>query len=221
MNYFLCKDPCIYKITDAATERVYIGSAVQWNRRYAYHLYRLQKNNHHNKTLQAIYNKDPTRLVFCILEKLSDSANILDKEQEYIDLFLSSHKRRFLINHQINVKSALGVKRSAQARENIRKAVLGRKAKDSSKEKMRQAKLGTKLSDATKAKMSASRTGKKINRKTGFYVKSIRLFSDDQIRQMRHMKQSGDSYAQIEKVFNVSRGGLQKIITRQTYNDVV
>ena len=47
----------VYKIEHTSTGRMYIGSAIQMDRRWSHHKWNLRKNNHPNKMLQNSWNK--------------------------------------------------------------------------------------------------------------------------------------------------------------------
>jgi len=67
----------IYKIVDINTGRVYIGKTEgSCKKRQVQHWNLLKKGKHHNVQLQRVYNKDPSRLVFEIVEK-----DISDRKQ--------------------------------------------------------------------------------------------------------------------------------------------
>jgi len=55
--YGQSKKPGIYKIINTTNGRIYIGSAKEFKRRFAGHLRSLRKETHHNKFLQADFNK--------------------------------------------------------------------------------------------------------------------------------------------------------------------
>ena len=77
----------IYKIIDVITNKFYIGSASNFIKRYTSHLYALKGQSHHNRQLQFIFNKDPSRLVFSILEYVVTSGDLLLTEQDYLTLY--------------------------------------------------------------------------------------------------------------------------------------
>lgn len=75
----------VYKITNKANGKFYIGSTCNLKRRKCEHLGELRRHTHHSKKMQSdydIYGKD----VFCIevLEECEDGAQ-KDREQYYID----------------------------------------------------------------------------------------------------------------------------------------
>ena len=77
----------IYKIeSKIKSERLYIGSAININRRWIIHLYDLKNNKHHSNKLQNHYNKyGKDDLIFSIIEECPIS-KLLIREQYYMDL---------------------------------------------------------------------------------------------------------------------------------------
>jgi group I intron endonuclease len=78
----------IYKIVLLIKqERIYVGSAVNINRRWTMHLYDLKMNKHHSNKLQRHYNKyGKDDLQFIVIEECSKS-DLLIREQHYIDSY--------------------------------------------------------------------------------------------------------------------------------------
>lgn len=116
------KISCIYKITSITTGRIYIGSAINYDRRKYMHLWFLKKNRHHSIFLQNNFNKyGIDDLIFEIIE-LTPIENLIDREQFYIDK----------LNPDFNISkkaySTLGVKCSEEKKEKLRKIHTGRKA---------------------------------------------------------------------------------------------
>lgn len=209
----------IYKITDTKSGRVYIGSAVSLSKRFRRHSIDLYNGNHVNAALQSIYEKEKTRLVFCVVE-LVDKSDLISREQFYIDLEISKRGRDGVLNMLLVAGSHLGKKRSEETKRRLSEVKTGKIHSEETKEKMRQAKIGRKLTEEHKKKIGDSTRGKKINRPRGIMAVWCRKYTDDQVRELRRMKSDGMSYHQIEKLTGVSRGGLIKIIKRITYSDV-
>jgi group I intron endonuclease len=214
--------PGIYSITCGETGKFYIGSSVNIRERIGQHIYRLKKNTHSNPILQAIWNDDPLRLVFDCVEivESKEKSMILQAEQRHLDK-AGVGSNRMCMNVLITANSHLGLKRSEETKRKLREANLGRKASPETRLKQRLAKLGKKQSPEFIAKRTAGQKGRKINRPKGIWQPKLRKFSSEQIVEMRKLKEDGYSYTQISKMCNVSHGGLQKIINRVTYGDVL
>ena len=203
------------------SEKFYIGSSVNVKKRISQHIYRLKKGSHTNPILQAIWNSNENRLLFECLEIIdsTDKDVILKAEQKYLDdAGVGINKKCMNILKIAN--SHLGVKRSEETKAKLLKVHLGRKASPETRLKQSLAKLGKKQSPEFIAKRTAGQKGRKINRPKGIWQPKLRKFTVEQVVEMRKLKSDGYSYTQISKMFNVSHGGLQKIIARTTYGDV-
>lgn len=81
----------IYIIRSLIDDRIYVGSATNFHKRYVRHLSTLRNNKHCNRKLQSFFNKyGENSLSFdqlCIVEKKED---LLPVEQYYIDLLQST-----------------------------------------------------------------------------------------------------------------------------------
>lgn len=209
----------IYKVTDSKSGRVYVGSAVNLSKRLRRHSVDLENGNHANAAMQSIYNKDKSRLVFCVIEYV-EKEQLLSREQFYIDFELNSKGRYGVLNMLLIAGSHLGKKRSEETRRRLSDSKNGKVHSEETKEKMRQAKLGKSLTYEHKRKIGESSRGKSINRPKGIMATWCRKYTDDQVREFRRMKSDGMSYSEIEKLTGVSHGGLMKIVNRTTYSDI-
>lgn len=78
----------IYKIINIENNRIYIGSSVSLNRRWATHLHRLRSGKHHNQFLLNDYRKcGEEKFEFSILEEVLLVEEIINREQYYLDIF--------------------------------------------------------------------------------------------------------------------------------------
>lgn len=77
----------IYKITNRISGRVYVGSAVQFKRRWHLHQSQLRRGKHHSRALQSSWKKHgPEAFEFEILEEVPDLALLIHREQFWMDL---------------------------------------------------------------------------------------------------------------------------------------
>lgn len=80
------KISCIYKISSIKNGKIYIGSAFNFSRRKYLHIWELKRLKHINQKLQRHFNKyGLDDLVFEIIEVVEDKANLISREQHYID----------------------------------------------------------------------------------------------------------------------------------------
>lgn len=113
---------CIYKIRSLTTNRIYIGSAVNFERRKYMHMYSLKRNSHHSIFLQNHVNKHGiSDLVFEIID-ICNIDELVSKEQFYLDLLTPE------FNISKNAYSTIGVKCSDEKKEKLRIIHTGRKA---------------------------------------------------------------------------------------------
>ena len=113
------KEPGIYKITCAVTGKIYVGSAVNLYRRwYARHLPALRKNKHHNRYLQAAWNKyGENAFTYEAIEKCA-KAELIAREQYWIDS-LCAVDRRYGYNIAPVAGSTLGVPQSQKSKDAV------------------------------------------------------------------------------------------------------
>jgi group I intron endonuclease len=124
-NVSLPKAPGIYKIACAANEKIYIGSALDLQRRRADHLRDLRKNRHVNSYLQRAFNKyGQEAFTFEVLELVLLPEMLTAREQCWLDKLKPFGKRGF--NILIKAGSALGYRHTSEAIARISKANTGR-----------------------------------------------------------------------------------------------
>ncbi len=159
----------IYAIVNLLTYDMYVGSAVSIANRWRSHLHHLRKGTHHCAHLQNAYRKyTPDAFSFELVEIVPDKANLIEKEQFWLDLFRPTYNKRRIAN------SCLWSKRSPefcahmsrvqkgrkQTPETIAKrslALKGRARPDHVREKIRLSKIGVKPSAETRAKLSLAK----------------------------------------------------------------
>jgi len=211
----------VYLISDNASGKFYIGSSINIRRRITQHIYSFNKNKHSNPIMQAIWNVDPDRLHFIVLETLegADKGAILKSEQKYLDQSCVG-KNPNCMNILMVANSHLGVKRRPESIEKLRRVHAGRKTSEATKAKQRAAKLGVKQSPEHIAKRTGGQKGRPCNRPKGVMMPSLRKLTDDQVRELRKLKVSGTSYTQLKEMYKLGHGTIQKIVSGQSYGDV-
>ena len=76
----------IYKIENTINKKFYIGSSVNYKRRWEQHIYELNKNKHDNIHLQRAWNKyGKDNFEFSIIEECENSNQYIE-EQYYLDM---------------------------------------------------------------------------------------------------------------------------------------
>jgi group I intron endonuclease len=76
---------CIYKIINAVNNKFYVGSAVNYEKRKARHLWRLRRGDHANKHLQSAWNLyGEAAFVFAVVQVVSESDDLLVAENVWL-----------------------------------------------------------------------------------------------------------------------------------------
>lgn len=152
----------IYKILNLINNKIYVGSAVNYDKRWAAHEFYLNKGKHPNKHIQAAWNKyGAENFEFIALELVEDKTKLLEREQYWIDTLKPEY------NICKTAGSNLGIKYSEESKKKMSAWQIGRKMSDEAKAKMSTSakghknSLGMKHSEETRKRMSASRIGKK------------------------------------------------------------
>jgi group I intron endonuclease len=133
----------IYKITNLITNKIYVGSTLDFDGRWWDHKKRLRKGNHHSIKLQRSYNiHGENNILFEVLEECGTD-ELLIKEQYYMDLY-DTYKNGY--NCRPKAENHLGAKRSEESKK---------KMSESAKKSKRQP-----CSEETKKKISAANKNK-------------------------------------------------------------
>lgn len=136
----------IYKILNFKTNQCYIGSAVFPDKRWKEHQKFLKANKHHSRHLQNAWNKYSSWFFkFEIVEVVENINKLIEREQFWIDNLNPEYNIRKIANSQ------LGLKRTDEARLNMRLSRLGKKHSEE-----------TKIKIGLAAKGNKSRTGQKL-----------------------------------------------------------
>ena len=84
----------IYAITNNKNMRMYIGSTIRFNKRWAKHKNTLQKGCHFSKHLQSAFNKyGKSAFDFTIVEYVDAKDSLLSREQVWIDFFKPTYNK--------------------------------------------------------------------------------------------------------------------------------
>lgn len=83
----------IYLIVNLIDNKVYVGSTKDAKQRKFQHFSALKNNKHHSHLLQRAWNKgNPEDFEFKIIEILEENQSLQEREQFYIDLYISYDK---------------------------------------------------------------------------------------------------------------------------------
>jgi group I intron endonuclease len=151
----------IYKIINTTTNDLYVGSAVNLNKRWKEHKRRLNKGTHHSPILQnAWYKYGENAFTFVILLYCS-KVNLLLYEQRAID----NYKPKYNISPTAG--STLGSVHSKEAKEKISNSLMGntyRKGIPSTKEVKEQTSARLLGNTHRRGKLNSEETREKISR---------------------------------------------------------
>jgi group I intron endonuclease len=76
---------CIYKIINVINNKFYVGSAVDFEKRKARHLWRLRRGDHANKHLQAAWQKYGEKaFVFAVVQTVAEHEDLLAMENTWL-----------------------------------------------------------------------------------------------------------------------------------------
>ena len=143
----------IYRITNMANGKYYIGSADSFARREWQHKYDLKRGAHKNPRLQAAWNKyGADMFVFEVIEELQEGANQLQIEDTYL-IQCVGQPDCYNINPRAEL-SRLGVVLTTEAKANIS---AGRIGKHAGKNHYR---YGQTVSPEVREKIGATQRGK-------------------------------------------------------------
>lgn len=144
----------IYAIVNTKTFDMYVGSAVDVARRWRRHTHDLRKNVHACQHLQNAYHKyGADAFDWEIIETVAVKEDLIQREQVWLDFFRPAYNKRHIAN------SCLGLKRSPEAREKMRRAQLGSKQSPETIAKRAAALRGKPRPPEVRAKISASHIG--------------------------------------------------------------
>lgn len=114
----------IYKITNKINNKFYFGSTtISFKNRWSSHIVYLNRNKHRNIHLQNAWNKYGAEHFDFSIILVCNAIDCLYYEQLFLDRYWDNCINCYNINP--NAKNSIGVKRSKEACENIRKSKLG------------------------------------------------------------------------------------------------
>jgi group I intron endonuclease len=161
---------CIYKIINVVNNKFYVGSAVNFEKRKARHIWRLRRGDHSNKHLQAAWEKYGEKaFVFAVVEVVDEDVNLLLAE----NIWLKEHVGKDYCYNMATDATApqLGMfgekntmwgktfSHTEEAKARISIASKARVQSEEEKAKRRETMRGKPLPIETRAKISASLMG--------------------------------------------------------------
>lgn len=149
----------IYCIRNIVSNKIYIGSSVNYKNRKRTHLHTLRNNNHKNIKLQNAFNKyGENKFDFGIIETVEDKNNLINREQYHID------KLKPFYNISPTAENSLGIKRSKKFKRKISLAQTGKKLTEEHKKNISLGNKGKIVSQETRRKISNKHSGKILSK---------------------------------------------------------
>ncbi len=164
---------CIYNIRNLINNKIYIGSAINFNKRKIVHISRLNRNVHHSKYLQNSWNiHGKENFIFEIVEQVDNKSKLIEREQVWINFFKPEYNMNPIAG------SRLGTKATKETLEKMRLSRINYKVSEETKKKISESKLGKPLSKEHIKKLSISAK----NRVSSFLGKTHSEYSKNKIR---------------------------------------
>jgi group I intron endonuclease len=153
----------IYQIRNTVNGKVYVGSAVNFARRFSQHQSALRNGKHDSGKLQNAWNKyGEDSFAFSVIERVVEVSNLISREQYWIDA-LQAVRCGYNINPTAG--SSLGVRRSDEFKKKCSEAK--KRITPETREKMSAAQMGVrkgikrpKFNDEWLANISAGQRGR-------------------------------------------------------------
>lgn len=155
----------IYRIINNANGRVYVGSAVNLERRRWDHFKSLKGGYHRNRFMQRAWDKyGEDQFSFEVIEYVDDKELLIEREQLHLDqLSFEVGDPNKCYNICSVAGSLLGTKRTAESRAKMSAAAMGRVISEEHRAKLSAIHKGRVKSAETRAKLSAARKGRKMS----------------------------------------------------------
>lgn len=149
----------IYRITNKVNGSTYVGSAINFKKRWSWHRKDLKAKRHRNKYLQnAWHDYGEDTFIFSILE-ICAKEKLIEREQYWINSFNCVRPNGY--NLAPIAGNSLGIKRSDETKKLQRSLKLGRKLSKEHKEQISLSLKGKVTSEETKRKIGKAHLGNK------------------------------------------------------------
>ena len=225
----------IYAIEHIATERRYVGSAVNFAQRWRVHRCLLRKGTHHSPHLQSAWNKYGEKAFAFKKLIVCSSDDLIRYEQRLIDGYLSAD-RKYGFNARHLAESNLGHKLSPEVCAKIKvarakqvfstetramwsKNRTGRKMPDWFGEFTRGHRTGTTHTAETKALISAAGIGRKANLRTVELRSKLTLPIAQEI--LARYKAGGVTQLALAREFSLNQSTISLIVSGKRWGNYV
>lgn len=234
----------VYEIFCLKTGKNYVGStSVSFKKRLEKHNKHLKNNKHINIHLQRAYNKYKDKNFEMRILEVCSKKEIIEREQFWIDTFQAT---KYGYNICPIANSSIGVKRSPETREKIRKAKLGKSPVLSEEERQNRKerqklmmtpearKKAVEKRKSRKLTMAEKKSIKKLilKAKSKIYTleekelcrqrfakaRNIVLFTGEQVKEIKRLyKEDKLTIKKISEKFNTNYRNIYNIIKGKTY----
>ena len=147
----------IYQIRNLVNGKRYVGSAVNFARRWRQHRCELGKKRHNPKLQNAWAKYGQSSFVFEIIEVVADCERLIEREQYFIDSIAPEY------NVSPIAGSNYGVRWSPEVKERMSAASKSVWERDGHRQKMVDAHKGQGVTEEQKRKISEANTGRKLS----------------------------------------------------------
>lgn len=193
-------------IRNASSGKVYIGSAVDLERRQRDHFRCLRGGYHSNRHLQAAFNSyGEAAFGFVVLASVPNAADLTAIEQTLIDEYRSAD-RDYGYNSRPRAESNLGLRLSQQTKAKLRAANLGKRQSAELIERRIAPLRGRPISEGHKRAIGAKNRGRQRADVARWAPELFAKYSPDIVRAMRSRRASGETYRAIAAEFGCSIG---------------
>ena len=216
----------IYEIRNMVNQKIYIGSAVNFNNRKRTHLYQLRNNIHGNTHLQYSFNKYGEAAFTFNFLFYCDYDNLLLYEQRTIDALSPEYNQRIVAYSNRGIKYSDEVKKkwgdirrgkplgpfSDEHKKNISKSKIGKVYN-----------LGHFVSNETKRKISESHTGKCLSdehKKKLSIAGKGRIISDETKKKMSESRKGIVYSDEVKRNISLGRLAMFRKRTMEYWSEV-
>lgn len=218
----------VYLIEHLESGRRYVGSAVLLKKRWKEHLRQLTENRHHSRFLQRAWNKYGESAFRFSVILYCDKPNLLMYEQALIDFYSPEY------NSAPTAGSQLGFRHSPESRAKLSIAAkrtrnfTGHKHTEETKRRISQSRIGKgggPMSADRRAKIGAAHKGRVVTEEQRRKISATLTgtstgrgsLSEDQVREVRRLRESGLGKIRIGKSMGISIHAADAVIGRHAY----
>lgn len=195
----------IYAIVNILDDKLYVGQAVDKNKRWKNHRIALQHNKHSNRYLQSAYNKyGKDAFIYVVLELVPWHHLLTDREQYWMDR-LNVCNREVGYNLEPTAASAFGFKHSEETKLKWSEQRKGQKRSAEFSLVISKSWETRTVSDEARANMSKAHMGHKHSAETKLKMKNKTFTAEQRLKMSEHMKRRWKKkYADMSEVRLIS-----------------